>query len=123
MVIYTYICGACGNKQEVSRAMTDDELAVLCNICSFVMHRDFHTDFGGRHVPGNWPMTSYAAGVHPKQIPEMVKFDADHGVPTHYSEDGDPILTSPKHRRKYCEAHGMFDRNAGLSDPVPMRCR
>ena len=123
MTIYTYKCPACGHRQEVSRGMNEDEQPVLCNNCSFVMLRDFQTDFGGKHKPGNWPMESYAAGVHPKEIPEMVEFDKKHGVPTHYSEDGDPILTSPKHRRKYCEAHGMFDRNAGLSDPVPARCR
>jgi hypothetical protein len=103
--------------------MNEDEQIVLCDKCSFVMHRDFQTDFGGKTHPGNWPMTSYAAGVHPKQIKEMQKFDAEHGVPTHYSDDGDPIFTSPRHRRKYCEAHSMFDRNAGLSDPVPERCR
>ena len=123
MVIYTYMCLACGNKQEVARGMNDEELPVLCDKCSFVMKRDFQTDFGARSHCGNWPMTSYAAGVHPKQIPEMEKFDKEHGVPTHYSGDGDPSFTSPTHRRKYCEAHGIFDRNAGHSDPVPANCR
>ena len=68
-------------------------------------------------------LESYAAGVNPKQIPEMRAFDKKHGVPTDYSPDGDPVFRGPKHRRKYCEAHGLFDRNAGLSDPVPARCR
>lgn len=123
MTIYTYICGSCGHRQELSRHMNEDELPVLCKKCSFVMHRDFQTDFGGPTHCGNWPMTSYAAGVHPKQIKEMEAIDKKYGVPTHYTEDGDPIFTSPKHRRKYCEVHRMFDRNAGLSDPVPTHCR
>jgi len=123
MTIYSYICGACGNKQEVGRGMNDDELPVLCNKCSFVMSRDYKTDFGRQHHGDIWPMESYAAGVHPKQIPEMVEFDKKHGVPTDYSEDGDPVFRGPRHRRRYCEAHGLFDRNAGLSDPVPARCR
>ena len=123
MTIYSYICEACGHKQEVGRGMNDDELPVLCNVCGFVMHRDWQADFGRQYHGDIWPMESYAAGVHPKQIPDMVKFDKEHGVPTDYSEDGDPVFRGPKHRRKYCEAHGLFDRNAGLSDPVPARCR
>jgi len=103
--------------------MNDDIVPVKCNQCHSIMQRDFQTDFGGPQHCGNWPMTSYAAGVHPKQIPEMVEFDKKHGVPTHYSEDGDPVFTSPSHRRKYCMVHGLFDRNAGLSDPVPAMCR
>lgn len=123
MTIYSYICGACGHKQEIGRGMNDDELPVLCNKCSFVMRRDLQADFGKQHHGDIWPLTSYAAGVHHKQIPEMRKFDKKHEVPTDYSSDGDPVFTGPKHRRKYCEAHGLFDRNAGLSDPVPARCR
>ncbi len=119
MIIYSYICGVCQHRQTVARAMNDDEQLVLCNKCACVSHRDFVTDFGKRKPCGNWPMASYAAGVHPKQIPEMRKFDKKHHVPTDYTPDGDPILTSPKHRKKYCEAHGLYDRNAGLNDAVP----
>ena len=123
MVTYSYICLACFEKKEIARGMNDDELPVLCDKCSFVMCRDWQADFGKRSPCGNWPMASYAAGVHPKQIPEMRAFDKKHGVPTDYSSDGDPEFRGPKHRRKYCEAHGLFDRNAGLSDPVPARCK
>lgn len=123
MTIYSYICGACGNKQEVARGMNDDELPVLCNKCAFVMRRDLQADFGRQHHGDIWPLTSYAAGVHHKQIPEMRKFDKKHEVITDYTPDGDPILTSPSHRRKYCQAHGLYDRNAGYSDPIPARCR
>ena len=123
MAIYSYICDACGHKKEVARGMNDDELPVLCDICSFVMCRDWQADFGRQHFGDIWPMASYAAGVNPKQIPEMRMFDAKHEVPTDYTEDGDPVFKSPGHRRKYCQAHGLFDRNAGHSDPVPARCR
>ena len=103
--------------------MNEDILPVYCDKDKSLMCRDYQADFGKRQPCGTWPMESYAAGVHPKQIPEMREFDKKHGVPTDYTPDGDPRFTSPKHRRKYCEAHGMFDRNAGLSDPVPARCR
>ncbi len=122
-MVYSYKCLACENKQEVTRGMKDEELPVLCDNCAFVMVRDFATDFGKRKPCGNWPMESYAAGVHPKQIPEMREFDKKHNVPTDYSPDGDPVFRGPKHRKKYCEAHGLFDRNAGLNDAVPARCR
>jgi len=103
--------------------MNDATLPVLCEKCSFVMHRDFKADFSKQRHGDIWPMASYAAGVHYKQISEMRKFDKQHEVPTDYTEDGDPVFTGPKHRKKYCEAHGLFDRNAGPSDPVPARCR
>jgi len=122
MPTYSYIC-SCGQRQEVDRPMSKSNLPVLCDKCSFVMMRDFKTDFGKQYYGDIWPMASYAAGVHPKQIPDMKEFDKKHEVPTDYTPDGDPVFTGPKHRKKYCEAHGLFDRNAGLSDPVPARCR
>jgi hypothetical protein len=66
-------------------------------------------------------MASYAAGVEPEEVPEMMEFDRQHGVQTEYNEEGDPVFTSAAHRKRYCEAHGIFDRNAGYSDPVPAR--
>jgi len=122
MAIYSFRC-SCGNKQEVSRPMSESDLPVLCCVCAFVMVRDFVAESGRQHHGDIWPMASYAAGVHHKQIPEMRKFDREHEVPTEYTSDGDPILRGPRHRKRYCEAHGLFDRNAGHSDPVPARCR
>ena len=122
MPTYSYKC-SCGQKKEVVKPMSESDLPVLCDECSFVMMRDFKVDFGKQHYGDIWPMASYAAGVHPKQIPEMRKFDAEHEVPTEYTPDGDPVFKGPGHRKKYCEAHGLFDRNAGHSDPVPARCQ
>lgn len=121
-VTYCFIC-SCGKKQEVVRSMSESDLPVLCDKDGFVMDRNFSAELGPQRHGDIWPMESYAAGVHPKQIPEMREFDKKNGVPTDYSEDGDPILRGPGHRKKYCEAHGLHDRNAGYSDPVPARCR
>ena len=66
-----------------------------------------------------WPMASYAAGVSPDEIPEMRKIDTAAGIKTDYNSDGEPILTGPQHRKNYLELHGMYDRNAGFSDPTP----
>lgn len=118
MPTYSYKC-SCGQKQEVVKPMKDVTLPVLCEKDGFVMARDFQADFGRQRYGDIWPMASYAAGVHPKQIPEMRAFDKKHEVPTEYTSGGDPVFTGPKHRRKYCQAHGLFDRNAGHSDPTP----
>lgn len=65
---------------------------------------------------GNWPMTSVAAGVHPDEVPEMMKKDAAAGCKTEYTPDGDPIFRSRGHRRDYLKVHGMHDRDGGYGD-------
>lgn len=122
MTIYTFTC-SCGHTREINRPMSNPPKWAKCKICGNTMHRDLQIDFGKQYHGDIWPMESYAAGVHHKQIPEMRAFDKKHNVPTDYTPDGDPVFRGPKHRRKYCEAHGLFDRNAGLSDPVPARCK
>jgi len=67
---------------------------------------------------GNWPMVSTAAGLHVDDVEYQMKQDAINGVKTEYDSDGDPILTSKKHRRDYMRSRGIHDRNAGYSDPV-----
>ena len=63
-------------------------------------------------VPGHtWPMTSDALAVHPKQIAEFREHARKSGVPTDFTKTGEPILTSPGHRRKYMKSRGFFDRN------------
>lgn len=69
------------------------------------------------HVCGTYPYPSEALGVNPKQVPDMLKFDAQQGVSTNYDSEGRPVFTSKGHRRAYCKAHGYVDRNAGYSDP------
>lgn len=70
--------------------------------------------------PGNYPMVSYAAGVHPAQIREQQAVLKAAGVrTTHYTKDGDPVFEDRRHRKEVCEALGLFDRNAGHSDPTP----
>jgi len=119
MPIYTYKC--CGKKREVFRPMSEAGQPVLCPICGFVMKRDFFADFGKQRTADFQPIVSVAAGVNPCQIPEMQKFDAAHGLAgTQYTGEGDVVFTSRSHRKKYCRAHGLFDRNAGYSDPAPV---
>ena len=70
----------------------------------------------GVETAGNYPMASYAMGID-GDISDTVKFDEEHGVQTEYNEDHEPIFRSKKHRREYCRAHEVHDRNGGYSDP------
>jgi hypothetical protein len=73
----------------------------------------------GGHSSGNWPMYSDAMGCNPDQIPEMAEHSVRVGVPTQFDDQGRAILTSPRHRKEYGMAIGLYDRNAGHSDPTP----
>jgi hypothetical protein len=66
--------------------------------------------------PGNWPMKSDAAGVHPDQIPEAYAKSVKDGVPTQFTKDGQAIFTSRGHRARYIKTIGMIDRDGGYSD-------
>ena len=79
--------------------------------------RDFVAEGSKTHPAGNWPMYSDNLGVNPDQIPEVEAHSVAIGIPTHFNSEGQAILTSPGHRKRYAEALGFFDRNGGYSDP------
>jgi len=117
---YCYLCPDCEKAVGVTKPMAKCKELENCPNCGVEMYRDFHLEQGGiEHTPGDWPMTSYAAGISAEEIPEFKKIDAAGGVPTEYSKDGDPVFTSKRHRRDYCKLHGMYDRNGGYGDPMP----
>lgn len=120
-MIYCYQCPACHKKVEVSKPMAEMQRPELCPVCASVMQRDYRTEHGGKRRNVTWPMASVAAGVSADEVPEFIEHDRQHGVPTDYTSDGDPIFTGPQHRKRYCELHGLYDRNAGFSDPTPAR--
>ena len=72
---------------------------------------------GARHAPGNWPMKSDAAGVAASQVKEAAEHSRKIGIPTDFTPDGRAVFTSARHRKRYCEAVGLYDRNGGFSDP------
>lgn len=63
-------------------------------------------------------MKSYSAGVNPKQIQEAMAADRRMGVSIDYDpKTGDAIFTSAAQRKRYSEAHGLYDLNGGYGDP------
>lgn len=65
------------------------------------------------HLPSCWPMESWSAGVHATQVREHMERDRKVGVPTEYTERGDPIFTSAEHRYRYMKSIGYHDKNGG----------
>lgn len=53
--------------------------------------------------PAGWPRTSLSMGVHPDQIPEATEHAKKMGVRTDFAPNGQPILTSPAHQKRYAK--------------------
>jgi hypothetical protein len=99
-------------------AMGESEDIIELEDGSFA-RRDYKAEHANAPPPGNWPMECDASGVHPDQRREAEEHSRKIGVPTEFTEDGAAVYRSPAHRKAYLEKIGMFDRNAGYSDPVP----
>ena len=122
MPLYCYTCSVCGATREVQKPMAQSQSLELCNVDASVMHRDLCAEQGGyAHKPGAWPLLSDAAGVAEHQVPEAVEHSRRIGIPTDFTPDGRAIFTSRQHRKKYCEAIGLYDRSGGYGDPQRKR--
>lgn len=75
--------------------------------------RLFPTKKIGSFVPG-WQkkVVSESLAVHPDQVQEFVDDAKKLGVPTEFQPSGEPIFTSTDHKRRYCKAYHMRERNA-----------
>lgn len=123
--MYQYRC--CGIDREL--LLTKDEFLffeAICPACNGVMPRHVPNE-GGSDVPGGhgsrcWPMWSDTMGIHPTQLAEAKQLDKELGVSADYNrETGQVKFESAAHRKKYCEAHGFYDRNGGYGDPQRRR--
>ncbi len=74
-------------------------------------------------VPGNRPwaraLKSVALAVHPDQVAEACADAEAKGVPTNFTADGCPEFRDRDHRKRYLQAYGFFDRDAGYGDAQP----
>jgi hypothetical protein len=63
--------------------------------------------------PKGWPMQPcVASGVQPEQAQELRDLFKKAGVPTEITKEGDPIYTSPEHRRRALKVRGLYDRSS-----------
>lgn len=60
---------------------------------------------------------SISMAVDPRIRKEAMKDAAKRGVPTHFDNDGCPVFTSKRHRKRYAEAYGFVDYDGGYNDP------
>ena len=113
---YFYHC-TCGERDTRTLPMSQAKTKVNC-ACGKVMERDFGAEHGStvHNYGATWPMCSDGAGVHPKQRKEAYEASVRAGVPTDFNAEGQAVFTSAKHKKAYCEAFGMYDRNGGYSD-------
>jgi hypothetical protein len=122
-VMPVYIFNVIKTGQSVERLMTVDEL-LKCKVAEGqymlpegLAVRDHGAEHGGfKHSPGNWPMYSDAAGVHPSQAKQASEDCAAKGVPTRFDSEGRAIFESRGHRKAFLRAHGMVDKSGGYGD-------
>ena len=122
----TYCFIRADNRQPIELVMTAAELQKRQSKEGWIKlddgalaFRDLRAEHAGaKHCPGNWPMESDAAGVDPSQVKEAAQHAKSLGIPTEFNpQTGNPVFTSRSHRKKYCEAVGLYDRNGGYGDP------
>jgi len=83
------------------------------------LKRNLMKELGGfNHYAGAWPLHSVAAGVGPDQVQEATEHAKAIGVPTEFDKQtGDAIFIDKRHRKRYCEKRGLYDKNGGYGDP------
>ena len=70
--------------------------------------------------PTTYPRDSDAAGCNPDQAQEMYDESVKLGIPTEFSKKtGCAKFESRSHEKRYCEATGLYQRNAGYGDATP----
>ncbi len=65
---------------------------------------------GGSNHSKNWPIECFSSGVNAAQAPELRAFFKERGFDCEVTRDGDPVYTSPNHRRAALKLRNMHDR-------------
>jgi len=87
---------------------------------TIVFERDFSaTATGLAGVGSGWPLVSDAMKVHPLDVKAHAEQCQKAGIPTDFTEHGQPILRDRGHRRDYMKAFGLYDFQGGYGDSTP----
>lgn len=57
--------------------------------------------------PTTWPQQCDALAVHPSQVEEAREDAKRKGVPTDFTPDGRPVITSAAHQKQYAKLYGF----------------
>lgn len=110
MYVYTSRDGTVSVERFFSMASKPSRIKAQGRFCFPDLART-HAPVRSRH--GDlWPRYSEAAGVHPDQVKEAIAADKKLGVPAEYDSEGRVKFDSPSHEKRWCEAHGMYQRNS-----------
>lgn len=121
MPAYCFKCESCGNSESITRTMDKSDMPLACSKCGKGMTRDYPAEAPGRRARcDTYPFASDALGGHPDDRAALTQEAIAFGVPTEINSAGNPIMRSASHRKKYCNALKIHDRNAGYSDPTPV---
>lgn len=117
---YCYKCFTCNTVTERVSMVEGRKAWVRCSKCGRRAVRDLQGEHGQhRDTPGNYPRLSEAVGCHPKQVAAYSKIAKEKGVPTEITKGGFVKFRDKTHERKFCQALGYYQRNAGFSDATP----
>ncbi len=77
-----------------------------------IFKRNYQAEQAGVPATKGWPIECYASGVNAADAQKLRDEFKKQGVNVEVTNDGDPIYTSPAHRRKALMARGLHDRKA-----------
>lgn len=78
----------------------------VCGICE-LLHGDGTVPLS--QLPGCWPKVSRSMAVSKRQRVRAMELDAQKGVPTEYTQKGEPIFTGPGHMKQWLKANNAIN--------------
>lgn len=117
MPTYCYTCPECSSQFERTRPIAECRAKTLCE-CGSVAERDIVREQRGTFhaYEATYPRLSNALACHPDQVGEMTAEATRREVPTEFSQEGQAVIRSRSHQKKYEEAFGYFNKDAGYGD-------
>jgi hypothetical protein len=100
-------------KQKTERELNAEAFE---NFYKTLYKRTRSTGRAGGNRPWARPQVCEALAVHPKQIKEAVNDAVKKGVQTDFDRQGRPLFRDRDHRKRYCQAYGIFDKDGGYGD-------
>jgi hypothetical protein len=121
MPVYCYTNDAHNQTIERVFSMKDDIPREIVHN-GVVFRRDLLAEHRGTfHRPGLWPMISPNLGWPAGYMPTVRERLEKAGCQTDFTKTNDPILRDRHHRAEYMKVFGLYDRDAGYSDPNTTR--
>jgi hypothetical protein len=113
-------CYTTKDGQTVERSFPMGEAPEKVRVKGKVARRDYTAESKGGMKSSCWPMVAdLSCAIDADQVAEARAYDKFAECPTEYvpveGSPGEfaPKLDNPHHRKRYMEAHALFDRNGG----------